>query len=262
MSATVRPGHPDADPGTDLGAGPGSGPPEHHDPGIDARTVGATLVGLALLLGAYQVIAGHLIPPLATFAGLFAASGAVVLLRPRRWSLLVAGTVALVYLAGGVEFFVANLAHPESPVSFLAEAFLLIGLVAVLVTVAAALRRAVGHRRPVAVGAGSLAVLAVVVSIVAGLAVDSEAPGDDDVAVVVERSSFPGVVEVPAGTTVLWVDNQDPFHHTLVIDDTDVRAVLPASTGVRVPVDLPAGDHRYWCDVPGHEAMEGTLRVR
>jgi uncharacterized cupredoxin-like copper-binding protein len=61
---------------------------------------------------------------------------------------------------------------------------------------------------------------------------------------------------------VLWVDNQDPFHHTFVIDGTDVREVLVASSSVRVPVDLAPGSYRFWCDVPGHESMEGVLDVR
>jgi plastocyanin len=82
------------------------------------------------------------------------------------------------------------------------------------------------------------------------------------VAIVTERSRFPEQVELPAGEGVLWVDNQDPFHHTLLIDGTDVREVLAAGSSVRVPVDLAPGTYRFWCDVPGHESMEGVLDVR
>jgi uncharacterized cupredoxin-like copper-binding protein len=38
--------------------------------------------------------------------------------------------------------------------------------------------------------------------------------------------------------------------------------VVPASQGVRVPIDLPTGSYEVICAVPGHEAMSGTLEVR
>jgi plastocyanin len=112
------------------------------------------------------------------------------------------------------------------------------------------------------VGAVGVAVVATVVSLVAAANVDADARQDGDIALITERSVFPDTVAVPAGEAVLWVDNQDPFHHTFLIDGTDVRVVLPASSSVRVPVDLAPGTHRFWCDVPGHESMEGLLDVR
>ncbi|MEX2621268.1 MAG: hypothetical protein WD250_13725 [Egibacteraceae bacterium] len=36
---------------------------------------------------------------------------------------------------------------------------------------------------------------------------------------------------------------------------------LPANTDVRTPADLEPGTYRYYCDIVGHEAMEGTLVV-
>jgi plastocyanin len=112
------------------------------------------------------------------------------------------------------------------------------------------------------VGAVGLAGIATVVSLVAAASVDAEARQDGDVPLVIERSVFPERVEVPAGGSVLWVDNTDPFHHTFLIDGTDVREVLAANSSVRVPAELAPGSYRYWCDVPGHEAMEGVLDVR
>jgi len=227
------------------------------------RFVATALLTLTAILVIYQAIARMVIPPLMVFAALFALAAALVWHRGSRWRLLVAGAVALLYLAGSIPFFVANLAHPASVASFLGEAFLLIGLLTVIAGVVAGLRGAgPGDRRPLAVGALGLAGIAVVISVAAALSVGSDPLQPGDVAIAVDRSVFPEEVAVPADATALWVDNQDPFHHTLVIDGTDVHAVLAGSTAVRIPIDLAPGRYRYWCDVPGHESMEGHLDVR
>ena len=228
----------------------------------DPLVAGALLTTAALLL-TYQLLAGHLIPPLAIFGVLTALLGVATLRRRSRRLLVLDAGVALLYLGGSGPFLLANLAHPESPVSFLAEVFLLLALGTVVVGVVLRWRDAPARaRRRTAAGAGGLAVVAIVVSLVAASAVDADAHQDGDVAVVTQRSTFPASVEVPAGEAVLWLDNQDPFHHTFLIDGTDIREVMVASSSVRVPIDLAAGSYRYWCDVPGHESMEGVLDVR
>jgi plastocyanin len=240
-------------------------PPATHAPAGSRgdHLVGGSLLSVAALLAGYQLLAGHLIPPLAIFGTLTLVLGAVTLRRRGRWLLVTDAVVAAVYLVGSVPFLVAHLAHPESPVSFLTEVFLLVAFLTVIVGAVLRLRGAgdPARRRTVLVGAG-IAALATVGSLVAAITYDAEAPQDGDVPLVTERSGFPDAVEIPAGETVLWIDNRDPFHHTFVIDDTDVRAVLAANSSVRVPVDLLPGSYRFWCDVPGHESMEGTLHVR
>ena len=39
------------------------------------------------------------------------------------------------------------------------------------------------------------------------------------------------------------------------------RGRVPVSTDVRIPADLAPGTYRYYCDIAGHESMEGTLVV-
>ncbi len=244
-------------------------PSAPHGTGAPARTpTGDPLVAGALLLTAallvsYQLLAGHVIPPLAIFGLLTTTLGLATLRRRPRWLLLLDAGVAVLYLGGSVPFVMANLRHPESPVSFLAEVFLLIALGTVVVGVVLRWRSAPDRaRRRTAGGAVALGVVATVVSLVAAASVDTEARQDGDVPIVSERSRFPEQVELAAGEGVLWVDNQDPFHHTLLIDGTGIREVLAASSAVRVPVDLAPGTYRFWCDVPGHESMEGVLDVR
>jgi plastocyanin len=227
------------------------------------RLVGGTLLFVGVLLVAYQLLAGHLIPPLAIFGALTLVLGAATLRRRPRWLLVTDVVVATVYLVGSLPFMVANLAHPESPVSFLTEVFLLVAFLTVITGAVLRLRGAGDPaRRSTVIGAAGVAGLATVVSLVAAVSLEAEAQRDGDVPLVTERSVFPADVEVPAGEAVLWIDNQDPFHHTFVIDDTDVRVVMAANSSVRVPVDLAPGSHRFWCDVPGHESMEGMLHVR
>jgi plastocyanin len=226
------------------------------------RFVAGTLLALALVLAAYQLVTAPFIPPLTLFTVLFAAAGVAVRRWPSRRGLVAAGVLALLYLVGGAPVFVTHLSHPESPLGFLFDAVIVTGLLTVLAGVVTALRGGPRRsRRRIAAAAGALAVVAAVVAASAARTVGSDAPLPDDVAITVLRWVFPDVVEVPAGATALWIDNQDPFHHTIVIEGTDVRAALPASTAVRVQVALAEGRYRFLCDVPGHEAMAGELHV-
>jgi plastocyanin len=227
------------------------------------RLVGGALLLVATLLVGLQLLAGHVIPPLATFGAITLVLGAVTLRRRPRWLLIIDAVAALFYLAGSAPFLAANLVHPESPGSFLPEVFVLLGFLTVIGGVVLRLHGAGDlTRRRVVSGALGVAGVATVVSFVAAASVDAEARQHGDVAVVSDRSAFPVEVEVTSAEAVLWLDNRDPFHHTFVIDDADVRAVMPANRSARVPIDLAPGTYRFWCDVPGHESMEGALHVR
>lgn len=110
-------------------------------------------------------------------------------------------------------------------------------------------------------GAGIAALGAVAVTGVAASQVTADPQETGDVAVAAADTQYPDRVELASGD-VLWVDNQDPYRHTLVIEDTDVHVELPGSASVRVPTELEPGTYRYYCDVPGHEHMEGELVVQ
>jgi plastocyanin len=234
-------------------------PPDEHAEGGD-RFVGTALLLLAGIMVAIQVAAAHIIPPVAVFAVVYAGLGFSVRRWPKRWLLVLALVFTSLHLVTSIPFFLENLAHPESPVGFLAESFALLTGIAAIAGAIAGLRGArPGSRRPIAVAAGGLAAAAVVVALVAAAGVDGDSRQPGDVPVTAASSQYPEQVQVPAGEAVLWVENTDLFHHTLVVEGTDVRAVLPASTAVRVPVDLAPGTYRYLCDVPGHDAMTGEI---
>jgi hypothetical protein len=225
------------------------------------RSVGTVLLALAGVLVMYQLVTAPFIPVLTVFAVLYAAVGVGLWRSRRRWLLVVAGLLAIAYAAGAAPVFAEHLAHPESPLGFLTDVAILVGLGTVIVGVARSLRGATpGVPRPVLVGAVAIGGVAIVVSALAVTGTSSDARQQDDLEVTVSDWHYPDIT-VPTTAAALWVDNQDPFHHTLVVEGTEIHEVLPASTASRIPVDLPSGTYRYICDVPGHEAMSGTLVV-
>jgi hypothetical protein len=230
-------------------------------PAAGDRSLGTVLLMLAAVLVAYQFVTAPFIPVLTVFTLLYTAAGIGVWRSRRPWLLVAAGLLAVAYVVGGAPVFVEHLAHPESPLGFLTDAVILVGLGTVIVGAVRALRGAApGVHRPVLVGAATIAGVAVVVSTIAVIGTASGVRQSDDVEVTVSDWAYPDLV-LSAATSALWVDNHDPFHHTLLVEGTDVREVLPASTAVRIRVDLAPGTYRYFCDVPGHEAMSGTLLV-
>lgn len=227
------------------------------------RFVATALLVVAVAQLALQVIAGHVIPPVLVFAAVYLVLAAVVARHRRRWVLITAIVVPVAHLVGSVPFMAEGLAHPESPVGFLFEVIVLLGVVTAVLGATASLRGAApARRRPIMIGVAAVGAVAVAVSAAAAAGVDDAARQDGDVVVEADGEEFPDLVEVPAGGATLWVDNRDPFHHTIVIEGSQHRTVLPAGTSVRVDVDLAPGTYRYLCDVPGHETMEGELIAR
>jgi plastocyanin len=225
------------------------------------RFVGSGLLLLAALFVSVQVMAREVIPPLAIPAVVYAALGAAVLWQARRWLVITTIVLIVAHVASSIPFLAEALAHPETPASFLPDALIIIVAVAVFAGAIAGLRGVV-TRRPITLTGGVLAAVVVVISAVAASGVDADVLQAGDVPIEAVGAYFPAQVQVPAGGAVLWVDNQDPFRHTLVIEGTDVHVELPGSTSVRVPTDLAPGTYRYLCDVPGHERMTGELVAR
>ena len=237
------------------------------DPPASDPTTGwdRTLATLAIVVAvadlAIQLVAG-VIPPLLAFGVLGLAGTALLQRRPKpgRITLLVISILATV---GGAPFALAGLAHPESPIDFVHGATSLPLRIVVIAAAIAALRGAAAGARPtrrIALGTlGGLAVVAVVASVVVGTSVVAE-PGDAvltaEAAVFVDGDDL-----VVASGQRLVVDNADPFRHTFTIADTGVDVEVPASRTVEVPLDLPAGTYPYYCAVPGHESMTGTLVI-
>ena len=77
----------------------------------------------------------------------------------------------------------------------------------------------------------------------------------------------PKAITVKAGKVVIFLVNNGPSAHDMVIADSSGKSVARSSlvqsgdTFTFTIDNLPAGSYVFFCDVPGHRAagMEGTL---
>lgn len=233
---------------------------------ITARTEGDRFVSIALFVlaavfVALQILAGQVTPFWGTPAAVYIVLGLALLWRAPRWLLIVTAVVVLLQVVTSAPFMIPGLTHPETPASFLPDVFIIVASFTVVTGAVAAVRRSEPTRRPIALVAGAVAGAAVVLSIGATAGVASDTREAGDVAVTAADVEYPERVVVNSGAA-LWIDNEDPFRHTFVVEGTDVRAELPGATAVRVEADLAPGTYTFFCDVPGHEeTMRGTLSV-
>lgn len=222
-----------------------------------ALGIGGVIVGALSLMAVYGEVFADALVFLAVLAGL----GLWSLRTPStrlRWGIAVA--MAL-FVGINLVFAVSDLAHPESPGPFVTTAIVIVfGLATVGLAVAAARRRPL-PLAPVFGGAGAVLVLAAIVAAVAAAGVDDDVAQPGDVTVVAEDFDYPEVVEVGADATGLLVENLDAGRHNLVVEGEVDAVELPAGTDTRVALDLEPGEYRFYCSVPGHDGMEGTLRV-
>ena len=236
-------------------------PAAHDDaPLRDGVTVGlVTIIGGALaIMAAYGELFVDALVFLVAFAGLAvwaARSGSTRL----RWA--IAGLVAL-FVAINMVFAIPDLSHPESPAPFVATAVVVLGgVVTAVLAVLAARGRPASGRRVWPAAYGVVALLAAG-SLVAAANVENDVAQPGDTEIVAADFAFPDVVEVGSTSTGVLVRNTDRGRHTFVVDGQNGAVEVPAGSEVRVPLELAPGSYRYYCNVPGHEAMEGTLVVR
>lgn len=204
------------------------------------------------------------IPIVLIIGGVYVALGGAVwrwIGRPR--VALAAAALGLLVEGGGVPFVLEDLSHIESWGSFAPTA---VRVVAALLAIAAGFisffAPAMPGSRRVAAAAVALSVVLVVASVGASVSAGSDAALATDVAVLAEGIDYPEVLTASEGLIGFHVTNKDPIRHTFLIEGTNVKLEVPASKERRVEVELAAGDYRFYCDVPGHERMEGVLTVR
>lgn len=226
------------------------------------RFVAIALFLLAAVFVALQGIAGEMTPFWALPAAVYLLLGLAVLWRASRWLLVTAIVVPLLQVGTSAPFMIPGFTHPETPASFLPEVFTVVASVVVVVGAVMSLRGVERRsRRPIAALAGMIAAAAVVTSVAAAAGVSSEAQQTGDVPVTAVSVSYPERIDVEQGGT-LWMQNQDPFRHTFVVEGTNMRTELPGSAAARIDVDLPPDTYTFYCDVPGHEdVMQGVLYV-
>ncbi len=70
----------------------------------------------------------------------------------------------------------------------------------------------------------------------------------------------PAAIEVEAGTTVTWTNNDDFPHNVHLLDGSDVTEDLPIGESATIAFDEP-GDYYYECSIHPDQ-MQGKVVVR
>ncbi len=220
--------------------------------------LGTALNGVLML--AFMLLIGEFIIVFPIFAAIFFAFAALTHFtgQTRRWPWAVLGILTAVYILANIPFLVHDLAHPEEAFVFVPTMIsLVLAIVVIVASVMVFFRRSVVPR-PLLMGATAIVVVAALLSVVSMTTLDGHAqqPGD-----LVVTEEFPDRLDLPAGTHWIYLQNGDRVRHTFVVDDLDIHLEMPSAVGRRAEVTLPAGEYHYYCDVPGHESMKGTLVV-
>lgn len=214
----------------------------------------AGVIGIMVAMGEVFL---DVIPFLVAFVALAlwsARSGS----RLARWI-----TVALltVMLAVNSVYAAGDLSHPESAAAFIATSVVMGGgVVTIVLAVLSALRRPASGGRVWAVAAAALVALAGM-SLVAAAQVDDAVARAGDEVVTAAEFEYPEEIRIDSGAGLV-IDNDDMARHTFVVDGPDGTTVeVPAGSTARTEVDLDPGTYRFYCDIPGHEEMQGILEV-
>jgi plastocyanin len=220
-----------------------------------------TTATVAVVDLAFFAVIREVIPPIA--AGIVVTVVGLALVRTRpRTAIVLLGLASAVVLAGGLGFAIPHFGHPESGVDWAHAVIGSAGRVLAITAAVAAWRGASERaaRRTGVMALGGLGLIGVV-ALVATAVTSGESAEPGDVAVVVERVQFPDDLTVDAGA-VLHIDNRDLVRHTFTVEGTDIDVDLPARQGARVLVDVGPGTYELVCEIPGHDAMTGTVTVR
>jgi plastocyanin len=219
--------------------------------------IAVVLVGVAGIMAAY----GEFFPDAAAISVVLAGLAIWATRNPSRRLRVAIALLLAIFVAINLAYAIGDLSHPESPAAFLATALVVgAGLVTIVLAVLSARGRPAPARRVWTIAGGAFVLLAAA-SGLAAAAVDNDDRLPGDIEIVARNAAFPAEATVDAEATGLFVRNEDRFRHTLVIEGQVAAVELPAATDVRIPVDLEPGTHRYYCDIVGHESMEGTLVV-
>lgn len=211
---------------------------------------------------ALQLSAQVFIPPVTFYGVLFGALGWFLTGERRRLALVVA-VLALIALLANLPGTIDELSHPDSaPAFILTTVVTMAALLATVGGVSAFRGWTAEPAKGLAIGAGSLFVAGVLVSVVLASSVDSIDPLADDYQVIAQGVTFDQEqMFVPAGTSGFWIDNQDGVRHTFTVEGLGLEIDVPAFTSQRADFDLATGQYVVICAVPGHENMRIDLTV-
>lgn len=178
--------------------------------------------------------------------------------RRLRWA--IAGLLT-VFLGFNLIYAVSDLAHPETPAPFIATVAVIgSGTITIVLAVLAARGRPGAHRLVWPIALAGLA-LAAVGSLAAGAAVEDDPAQPGDTVIVATHHDLTDQIMVESTSGAVVIRNGDRVRHTFVVENHLDAVELPGNSQKRVELDLEPGSYHYYCDVVGHEDLEGTLVV-
>ncbi|MPZ21991.1 MAG: hypothetical protein GEU28_00235 [Dehalococcoidia bacterium] len=240
--------------------------------GLGLVSAAAVLVGLAFLIGGEY---GLLVIPVVV---LVVSALAYVALKGgrRRRSLLPAIIPALLVLFFTLPSVGFAFGHFDSVFDFgptvlgvLGGLTTLLGVVVAFVTESGG--RAANATTPthwraftgVAAALGAICVLSAILTIAGRESVSAEEREGATVVRMKQLEFEPEVLEVGTGEIRIVLENDDPTVHTFTIDELDVDEDVNGGSEALIEFEAPAaGSYEITCEVPGHEAMTGTIEVR
>lgn len=211
-----------------------------------------------------NVVSGVVIPPLLVFGVVWIASlwwlGRGSTRNPS--ILLLVSFVAFIALSAPFTF--PTLVVPASAGDFILN---LLGLVAALVGIVAAVSLIRGRVDPVpaarslAIGAAVVFGIASAFSLFSAVTYDSAEQQEGDVELVAKDIEFQqATLEAEGGEISVFVENEDQTLHTFTIEELDVNLDVPASKSARVTFEAEPGEYEFFC-APHKEDMHGILTV-
>lgn len=220
---------------------------------VHGRATRLSGIGLAVVFGIFglQRRDGEAI----VFALVTLAATAGTLVRRGLPGRIALGLVALDTIAWLAPAAIANVNSGEDLLDVAAPS-LLCGLAATLTLLI------VGVAPKTVLTVGSLVLVGVL-----GLAVAASgdsSPTVPEVTVVTTNMEFaPAKIAIRSGG-LLGADNSDLFWHSFTIPELDIDIRIPTGATRLVPIEAPAGEYRFICAIPGHEAagMHGVVIVR
>lgn len=221
------------------------------------------LAGLVLLALTFEGSS-----PLLWLIGLSMLIGAILMLRGNRR--LGALSIAIgdgLFLGWAAPYLFGAVLEPLSTGEYVAAAVFLVAGISVLVGVGAVFREEdeSSQRSLVPLAGGALLVVGLAFSYagVSRLLTDDIAPQRADLVLRTEELWY-SVSDVTFGSGALEfvIDNQDLNIHSFVIDDLQVSTTVPGGASRAVAFEAQPGRYIYYCDVPGHDQMKGTLTVQ
>lgn len=222
---------------------------------------------VALAWVAWAVVLMIAIGGLDAFVLIFAAvpliAWGLTLWKPGRATYTIFGVIGALVILLNLPFIIEDLAHPESAFGFNTTTWPLLTSI-VMVTVGVAAWRPLAQRSSTVLVWGALTVfgLGLVASLVAALSLEDDVVQAGDVELIAEKVEWaPEEVSTPSGSVAVFVSNEDPVRHTFTIDQLDVNLELPAGTDRRIAFDAPSGTYEFYCSVPGHDGMRGTITI-